>query len=132
MSPLRRKVAASLGALVGIPLLGLLFSFHTGFSTWPWQKPHPYRDGELGLHIGAKKAEVWERILALQREGLLVPGAGQNNDSRASTTELSQVQSLDLWSFPMPPCCRCTLELTFESSKLTRFKKHCNYAPEGP
>jgi|GEM_PF-4117905 hypothetical protein len=132
MSPLRRKLVLGLTGLAGIAILALMASAATGFSTWPWQTSQAYADGELGLRIGATKLEVWNRILELQREGVLVPGAGRNNNSRASTTEFTQVDSLDWWSFPIPPCCRCSLDLTFEDESLASFQGHCNYAPEGP
>jgi hypothetical protein len=132
MSLLRRKVAFVLAGLVGLPLLALFASFATGFSTWPWQKTQAYADGDLGLHIGASKLDAWNQILKLQRDGVLVQGAGSNNDSRASTTEFTQVNNLDWWSFPTPPCCRCSVDITFENNKVASFGHHCNYAPEGP
>ena len=132
MSSLRRKVVLGLTGLVSVAVLAVLASAATGFSTWPWQTTEPYADGELGLRIGATKLEVWNRILELQHEGALVPGAGSNNDSRASTTEFTQVDNLDWWSFPTPPCCRCSLELTFEDESLASLHGHCNYAPEVP
>jgi hypothetical protein len=131
MATLRRKLALGLAGLAGFALLTLLASAATGFSTWPWQKNHVYADGDLGIHIGAGKLDVWNQVLKLQRNGVLVPGAGRNNNSRASTTEFTQVNSLDWWSFPTPPCCRCSVDLTFEADDLTSFKRHCNYAPEG-
>jgi hypothetical protein len=132
MPTLRRKFTLGLTGLVGLALLTLLASAVTGFSTWPWQKTHVYEDGELGLHIGASRLDVWKQILRLQRKGVLVPGAGRNNNSRASTTDFTQVASLDWWSFPSPPCCRCSVDLTFKNDSLKSFEKHCNYAPEGP
>ena len=132
MSTLRRRLSLGTLGLAGLVLLALAGSCATGFGTWPWQQTRAYVDGDLGLRIGASKQEAWNRILQLQHEGVLVPGAGSNNDSRASTTEFTQVNSLDRWSFPTPPCCRCSVEITFEGEKLDSFKHHCNYAPEVP
>jgi hypothetical protein len=132
MSSLRRKLGLGLTGLAGLSLLALLASAASGFRTWPWQQTQEYADGDLGLRIGASKLDAWNQILKLQREGVLVPGAGSNNDSRASTTEFTQVSSLDWWSFPTPPCCRCSVDITFEGEGLASFKHQCNYAPEGP
>jgi hypothetical protein len=131
MSAVLRKLAQGLLVLVGVALVALLGSIVTDFSTWPWHTRRTYADGELELHIGATKLDVWNRILEMESEGKLVPQAGTNNDSRASTTEFKQVHDLDWWSFPIPPCCRCSLDLTFVGGKLMQFERYCNYAPEG-
>ena len=101
-SPLSRKLVLALVVSAGIAIFGLIASAATGFS------------------------------LELQREGVLVPGAGKNNDFRASTTDFTQVDTLDWWSFPTLPCCRCSLDLTFNAERLASFQRHCNYAPEVP
>jgi hypothetical protein len=129
---MRRTIKRGIAALLGVIVVLAIASIVSGFSTWPWQITHLYSDGQLGLGVGASKLDVWNRILTLQDEGRLVRGAGRNNDSRASTTEFSQVSNLDWWSFPVPPCCRCSLDLTFDQGYLKHFEKHCNYAPEGP
>ena len=132
MSFLARKLTLAFAGVAGIAVLALIASAATGFSTWPWQTRQAYADGELGLRIGAAKLEVWTRIREMQREGVLVPGAGRNNDHRASTTDFTQVDTLDQWSFPTPPCCRCWLELTFADEGLASFQRRCSYAPEVP
>ncbi len=126
-----RAIKLALVAVVGMFLILVFASILTDFGTWPWQVTQAYVNGDLGLTIGEPKRVVWARVLELQKEGKLVPGAGLNNDSRASTTEFSQVHDLDWWSFPIPPCCRCSVDLTFDSRTLKSFERHCNYAPEG-
>jgi hypothetical protein len=132
MSSIRRKLTLGIGGLAGVVIVALIWSAATGFGTWPWQTSRSYVDGDLGLRIGATKLVAWTRVLELEQAGILVPGAGTNNDSRASTTEFTQVHDLDRWNFPAPPCCRCALDLTFEGEKLKHFERHCNHAPEGP
>lgn len=127
-----RAIKLASMTIVAVLLVLTIASVSTGFSTWPWQVTHAYFDGDLGLNIGATKQEVWERVLEMQREGTLVPLIGENNDSRATTTEFSQVHDLDWWSFPTPPCCRCSVDLAFEQERLRHFERQCNYAPEGP
>jgi hypothetical protein len=129
---IRRKLMLGFVGLAGVAVVALICSAITGFDTWPWQTHRPYVDGDLGIRIGTTKLIVWDRLLELERAGILVPGAGSNNDHRASTTEFTQVNDLDWWSFPTPPCCTCALELTFKGEKLTHFERHCNHAPEGP
>jgi hypothetical protein len=132
MSTIRRRLLLGIVGLAGVVLIAVIWSAATGFGTWPWQTNRPYVDGDLGLRIGATKPDIWSQVLALEGKGILVPGAGGNNDHRASTTEFTQVHDLDWWDFPMPPCCKCSLDLTFKAGKLTHFERHCNYAPEGP
>jgi hypothetical protein len=132
MSSIRRRLTLGIVGLAGVALVALVCSAITSFGTWPWQTSRPYVDGDLGIRIGATKPIVWTRVLELEGANILVPGAGSNNDHRASTTEFRQVHDLDSWSFPMPPCCKCALDLTFKGEALTHFERHCNYAPEGP
>ena len=132
MSSFRRKLTLSIEGLAGVAVVALISSAIIGFRTWPWQTRQAYVDGDMGIHIDATKLIVWNRILELEGADILVAGAGSNNDHRASTKTFTQIHDLDWWSFPTSPCCRCTLEFTFNGQKLTHFERHCNYAPEGP
>jgi hypothetical protein len=132
MTSICRKITLGIVGSASVVMVALIWSAATDFGTWPWQTTRLYVDGDLGLHIGATKLVAWTRVLELEGAGILVPGAGTNNDHRASTTEFTQVHNLDSWNFLMPPCCSCSLDMSFEGEKLEHFERHCNYAPEGP
>jgi hypothetical protein len=106
----------------------------TDFRTWPWQITRPYVHGDLGLRVGATKPRCLEPSLGAGRTRH--PGSGSREEQRPPRVNErihtgSQVHDLDWWDFPMPPCCKCSLDLSFKAGKLTHFERHCDYAPEG-
>lgn len=131
MNALIKRLLIGICASVLVVAAFLVLSFATGFRMWPWQRHWTYADGTLGIKLGSTKPDVWARVAQLQSAGVL-DTIGRNNDSRVTTDAFYQVHNLDDWSFVMPPCCRCSLELTFENGLLSSFAKHCNYAPEFP